>query len=143
MQLRRSALLVRRILVVWALFPALVASADSASTASDASASILSDADKALSAFHTFTQTWMEKLRGTSALQTVAASSEGPELKRFSTTYSEEVKPTGSADNPFVGILHYTEELYRCSDVAGADCTMVDSTPVTEIFRYQNGAWVY
>jgi hypothetical protein len=88
------------------------------------------------SAFDSFTQNWMEKLRG-SALHT------GSTVKRFSTTHTEEVKPTGSLSNPYVGILHYTEESYNCSDAAHKNCTLVDSTRVTEIFRYQNGKWVY
>jgi len=97
---------------------------------------------QARAAFDTFTQTWMDKLRGSSALRTVSTSS-GSTIKRFSTTHTEEVKPTGSASNPFVGVLHYTEESYNCSDSAQRNCTLVDSTPVTEIFRYQNGKWVY
>jgi len=98
---------------------------------------------QARSAFDSFTQNWMDKLRGSSALQTVSASSGGRTVKRFSTTHTEEVKPTGSPTNPYVGILHYTEESYSCSDAAQKNCTLVDSTPVTEIFRYQNGHWVY
>jgi hypothetical protein len=88
------------------------------------------------SAFDSFTQNWMEELRG-SALHT------GRTVKRFSTTHTEEVKPTGSVSNPYVGILHYTEESYNCSDAAQRNCTLVESTPVTEIFRFQNGKWVY
>jgi hypothetical protein len=88
------------------------------------------------SAFDSFAQNWMEKLRG-SALHT------GSTVKRFSTTHTEEVKPTGSVSNPYVGILHYTEESYNCSDVAHKNCTLVESTPVTEIFRYENGKWLY
>ena len=87
------------------------------------------------SAFDSFAQNWMEKLRG-SALHT------GSTVKRFSTTHTEEVKPTDSVSNPYVGILHYTEESYNCSDAAHKNCTLVESTPVTEIFRYQNGKWL-
>jgi hypothetical protein len=97
---------------------------------------------QARSAFDAFTQTWMDKLRSSSAVRTVSTSS-GSTVKRFSTTHTEEVKPTGSASNPYVGVLHYTEESYNCSDAAQKNCTLVDSTPVTEIFRYQNGKWVY
>ena len=97
---------------------------------------------QARSAFDAFTQTWMDKLRSSSAVRTVSTSS-GSTVKRYSTTHTEEVKPTGSASNPYVGVLHYTEESYNCSDAAQKNCTLVDSTPVTEIFRYQNGKWVY
>jgi hypothetical protein len=97
---------------------------------------------QARAAFDSFTQTWMDKLRSSSAIRTVSTSS-GSTVKRFSATHTEEVKPTGSASNPFVGVLHYTEESYHCSDAAQRNCTLIDSTPVTEIFRYQNGKWVY
>lgn len=85
----------------------------------------------------------MNELRGASAHQTVAVSSGGYAVKRFSMTHTDEVKATGTATNPYVGILHYTEDLYECADAAETDCTIVDRTPVTEIFRYQNGAWIY
>ena len=97
---------------------------------------------QARSAFDAFSQSWMDKLRSSSAVRTVSTSS-GSTVKRYSTTHTEEVKPTGSASNPFVGVLHYTEESYNCSDAAQRNCTLVESTPVTEIFRYQNGKWVY
>ena len=97
---------------------------------------------QARSAFDAFSQSWMDKLRSSSAVRTVSTSS-GSTVKRFSTTHTEEVKPTGSASNPYVGVLHYTEESYNCSDAAQRNCTLVESTPVTEIFRYQNGKWVY
>jgi hypothetical protein len=84
----------------------------------------------------------MEKLRGSSALRTVSTGS-GSTVKRFSANHTEEVKPTGSPSNPYVGVLHYTEESYSCSDAAQRNCTLVESTPVTEIFRFQNGKWVY
>ena len=97
---------------------------------------------QARSAFDAFTQTWMDKLRSSSAVRTVSTSS-GSTVKRYSTTHTEEVKPTGSASNPYVGVLHYTEESYNCSDAAQRNCTLVESMPVTEIFRFQNGKWVY
>ena len=97
---------------------------------------------QARSAFDAFSQSWMDKLRSSSAVRTVSTSS-GSTVKRYSTTHTEEVKPTGSASNPYVGVLHYTEESYNCSDAAQRNCTLADSTPVTEIFRFQNGKWVY
>jgi hypothetical protein len=152
MQGQQWGLLARNFLMVAAMLPTLAASADSARALEDAVTSSISvptahsasaDPNQALSAFRVFTQTWMDGLRGTSALQTVAASSGGRILKRFSTAQTVEVKATDSATNPYVGILHYTEERYQCPDAADEDCTLVDSTPVTEIFRYQNGAWIY
>ena len=142
------------ILMVASMFSSFVAAADSASPVDNSAATETSisgsspsaanpEPNQALSAFRIFTETWMEKLRGASMLQPVAASSQGRALKRFSVTHTEEVKPTGSTTNPYIGILHYTEDLYQCADSTETSCTIVDSTPVTEIFRYQNGAWIY
>ena len=52
-----------------------------------------------------------------------------------------ELRPTGSAGAPFVGILHYTEHNIRCT---GANaCKRAGTSHVSEIFRYQNGKWIY
>ena len=151
MRVRRSAFLASSMVTAWVMLLAPGAQADDTARASrsptTASASVQSatsaDVDQALSRFRAFTETWMDKLRGASALRTAAAGSGARDFKRFSAEYSQEMKPTGSAFNPYVGILHYTEEFYRCTGPAEETCTMVESTPVTEIFRYQRGAWVY
>lgn len=150
MQARQRAPLALSFFMAAVMFPALVASADSAgrldSTAEVASSVPINstpDSNHALSVFHIFTETWMNELRDANALRTVAASSGVRAVKRVSMTHTDEVKATNSAVNPYVGILHYTEELYECADAAETNCTIIESTPVTEIFRYQNGAWIY
>jgi hypothetical protein len=57
--------------------------------------------------------------------------------------FRTELRPTGEPSAPFVGLLHYTEHVYSCRDLRGGPCTLADSTPVTEIFRYRNGRWAY
>ncbi len=57
--------------------------------------------------------------------------------------FRTELRPTGQAAAPFVGLLHYTEHVYSCRDLAGGSCTIASTVPVTEIFRYQRGAWTY
>jgi hypothetical protein len=54
-----------------------------------------------------------------------------------------ELKPTGHSQAPYVGILRYRESLYQCPDKSTAQCTVAETTPVTEIFRFQDGRWVY
>ena len=44
---------------------------------------------------------------------------------------------------PFVGLLRYGEQLFSCSDTGATRCGVAHTTPVTEIFRFQNGRWVY
>ena len=54
--------------------------------------------------------------------------------------YRMELKPTGHAAAPYVGILRYQQ--LRCADAART-CKVAGRSPVTEIFRFQNGRWVY
>ena len=61
----------------------------------------------------------------------------------YGTDFSTELKPTGHPQAPFVGILRYTEHLYTCADTEATRCSVATTTPVTEIFRFQNGRWVY
>ena len=53
-----------------------------------------------------------------------------------------EVRPTGRASAPYVGILRYTEVTYVCAQ-GGGSCRAARRTPITEIFRFQNGKWIY
>ncbi len=57
--------------------------------------------------------------------------------------FRTEMRPTGQAAAPYVGLLHYTEHVYSCRDMKGGSCTVASSVPVTEIFRYQRGRWSY
>ena len=51
-----------------------------------------------------------------------------------------ELRATGRPDAPYVALLRYTETIFECE---GRDCTATASLPVTEMFRYEEGAWVY
>jgi hypothetical protein len=33
--------------------------------------------------------------------------------------------------------------MYTCSDAKATRCSVASTTPVTEIFRFQDGRWVY
>jgi hypothetical protein len=57
--------------------------------------------------------------------------------------FRTELRPTGQAVAPFVGLLHSTEHVYSCRDLEGGSCTVASTVPVTEIFRYQRGSWTY
>lgn len=57
--------------------------------------------------------------------------------------FRTELRPTGHPSSPYVGLLHYTEHVYTCSDVKGSDCHVTSSQPQTEVFRYRDGAWGY
>ncbi len=61
----------------------------------------------------------------------------------FGENFTVELRPTGHPSSPFVGILRYEEQVYSCNDVDASNCSVASSLPVTEIFRYQGGRWVY
>ena len=71
------------------------------------------------------------------------AGSKWVTYRGYSDDFKLELKPTGSAEVPFVGILRYTERVYQCPSVAMRGCTVASVIPVTEIFRYQDGRWIY
>ena len=80
--------------------------------------------------FRAFARSWIEKLRRTDA--------GGMTRRRIPDALELELRPTGSKTAPYVGILRYCAETVRC-----AACASSKSTAVTEIFRYQDGVWVY
>ena len=55
--------------------------------------------------------------------------------------FETDLEPTGVREVPYVGALHYTELVFSCEDVDAKNCVEVASRPVTEIFRYRDGAW--
>ena len=57
--------------------------------------------------------------------------------------FAIQMRPTGDAASPFVGILSYTENVYVCRGPTRDDCELVESSPITEIFPFRNGRWQY
>jgi hypothetical protein len=57
--------------------------------------------------------------------------------------YETEVKPTGSARAPYVGILRYHENVYTCLRDDAQRCTVTSTVPVSEIFSFRDGHWTY
>jgi hypothetical protein len=58
------------------------------------------------------------------------------------------VKKTESADTPYVGILTYYEKTLRCTGKTKEEAlqgpfNQVDTSQVSEIFRFTKGKWVY
>jgi hypothetical protein len=57
--------------------------------------------------------------------------------------FETQLQATGRPGTPYVGVLHYTENVYTCSDLRATDCRVVFALPVTEVFRLRDGRWVY
>ncbi len=117
--------------------------------ASQAPASTPSKAEsRAQRSFDQFAKRWMGKMATVERDSRRApdkAGATGPAVKYtgYSPEFTTELKPTGYAQVPWVGVLHYTERLYRCADASLGQCSIASVIPVTEIFRFQNGKWVY
>ena len=95
-------------------------------------------AAKAEVAFQSFASEWMQKMEAAEAHEKKKAA--GGAYRGYGEDFKIELKPTGSASAPYVGLLRYQE--HQCA--AGGDtCKVVSTTAVTEIFRYQGGRWVY
>ncbi len=101
----------------------------------------------AKAAFTKFAESWMDKVQRMAAEQkpTVSpgASSTVVTYRDYTDEFSMELRPTGHAKAPYVGILRYNEQIFSCRNIETNDCSLSSQIPVTEIFRYQEGRWVY
>ena len=121
-----------------------------APTIADEVAAIPNSADeRARTSFSDFARSWMVKMR-----ENEAQNRENPTVqpgpnenivtyRGFDDGFTVELRPTGHPTSPFVGILRYNEQVYSCNGVDASKCSVASSLPVTEIFRYQGGRWVY
>ncbi len=110
--------------------------------------------EAALATFDTFTLEWMQKLIQTENFhKSQAQVVESPD--GFAVEYIGyipdrhiNVKKTNSSDTPYVGILTYLEKKLRCAGKTKEDALkgpfeQVETSPVSEIFRFTKGKWVY
>lgn len=91
--------------------------------------------------FERFALAWMEETRRLSAADPDAPGS-GGSADPPANPYSIEIRATGDATVPYLGLLRYVEVQQACAAVAKAPCRRT-STAVTEIFRFEGGRWVY
>lgn len=85
---------------------------------------------------------WVERsFKGFAADWLRVAAREGGRENRIGKGWEFEVRPTRSQQAPWVGILRYSEEHWSCRK--GKKCRLEDRDIVSEIFRFQDGRWVY
>jgi hypothetical protein len=102
---------------------------------------------RAESSFAFFASGWMQKVHARGEREqsrpTLRPGAASPIVtyRDASDAYEIELRPTGRSTSPYVGVLRYTEHVYRCDDLEGTTCEVASSTPVTEIFRYRGGSW--
>jgi hypothetical protein len=104
---------------------------------------------RTLRSFKSFASTWMDKMervetRNRTSPQIGPSGARNPvTYKGYGGDFKIEIKQTGYAKAPFVGVLRYTEQLFTCTDKRATRCRIASTVPVTEIFRFQDGRWVY
>jgi hypothetical protein len=103
----------------------------------------------AQSAFERHAKSWMADLERSEAenrrkAPVYSVASEAViRFDGYGDDYEIQVKPTKSAQTPFVGILRYKEHTYTCLRDDETRCTVTRSVPVSEIFSFRNGRWTY
>jgi hypothetical protein len=102
----------------------------------DAKPTIGGDAETTTS-FEQFSREWIDKMKA------VAAARFDAQQRRLRETYEMELRPTGSARAPYVGVLSYCEISLQCASSPATGCKPTSSTVVKEVFRYEAGKWVY
>jgi hypothetical protein len=104
---------------------------------------------RTLRSFKSFASGWMDKMKRvetrnqTSPQIRLHGSRNVSSYKGYGSDFKIEIKPTGYAKAPFVGVLRYTERVFDCADERATRCQIASTIPVTEIFRFQDGRWVY
>ena len=104
---------------------------------------------KAEHSFDQFAQRWIQKMETVEQgkRRQARASRTGRkgkvQYRAYPGAFKTRLRPTGYARAPFVGVLEYAEELMVCEPGRSGTCRAAGRTPVTEVFRYQNGRWVY
>jgi hypothetical protein len=110
-------------------------------------AGIAPENERAQVSFTKFAETWMDKVQRMAAEQKPTirpgAASAMVTYRDYGDDFTVELRPTGHATAPYVGILRYHEQIFSCKDISADDCSLSSQIPVTEIFRYQGGRWVY
>lgn len=107
------------------------------------------DQTKASAALDAFASEWMQKMERVEndnrRKPTVVRGAAAPVVsyRGYTNDFKVEIRPTGYPAAPFVGLIRYGEQLFKCSDQGATRCGVEHTTPVTEIFRFQNGRWVY
>jgi hypothetical protein len=124
----------------------VVAFAGAPALADDPAAIAPADA-RAKASFTKFAQSWMDKVKRMADEQKPSvqpgAANTMVTYRDYGDDFTVELRPTGHATAPYVGILRYREQIFSCKDLAANDCSLSSEIPVTEIFRYQGGRWVY
>ncbi len=115
------------------------------------------DDSAALKSLETFSQGWMAKLCEISRKngESIDKMEVAPDKEGYTANYTSYgpncqvvVKKTDSKAAPYVGLISYPEKRIvkkgrTLKEVTDDPGKVESETPVTEIFRFQNGHWIY
>jgi hypothetical protein len=124
-------------------------SIDTGSLAESAAAVPPAGPEHARASFDRFAASWMEKLQRQEVRNRRRPTLEGDgaegvvSYRGYAREFRTELKVTGNAAAPFVGLLRYVEYVYRCNGAEAGTCRVATAIPITEIFRFRNGRWIY
>jgi len=98
--------------------------------------------------FEHFAAEWMDEGRRLSLVEPPAPAMPASEVRDdggesgSEPGWSTEVRITRDATVPYLGLLRYVEERRTCAESRPSSCERT-VTAVTEIFRFEDGHWVY
>ena len=107
------------------------------------------DSQAAEASLGTFASQWMDRMQRVEddnrKTPEMVSEPGGPkhQYRGYSDDFKIEIRPTGYPGAPFVGLIRYGEQLIECADRGATRCGVKKTQRVTEIFRFQNGRWVY
>lgn len=128
------------------LLPALLVSAPALAGPPAALAPAGPEFVRAETSFDRFARQWMQKMERAEAGNRAQARPKRNgrvEFRGYGGALKTRLRATGHSDTPYVGVLEYAEEQLSCEGARAGRCKVSQTTPVTEIFRYQNGRWIY
>jgi hypothetical protein len=139
----------RALRLACALGAPLVLAAPGLAQAAGPAAVQSTDHERASDSLDAFASQWMnrmERVEDDNRRQPkVTRGPAAPEVsyRGYTNDFRVEIRPTGYPAAPFVGLIRYGEQLFTCADQGATRCGVAHTTPVTEIFRFQDGRWVY
>jgi hypothetical protein len=116
-----------------------------AAKAAKAAPKTATDEPSVKASFDAFASEWMDRMQRLEDdnRRSPKPNGQGLGYRGYADDFRVELKPTGYERAPYVGVLRYEEYEYACSDPSATRCSVVSRMPVTELFRYQDGRWVY
>ena len=93
---------------------------------------------KVEASFRAFARTWLERMRRAGAAENAPGG-----RRQIRDEFETELRPTRSTLVPWVGVLHYCEQMLRCTGASGASCQVTKTTAVAELFPFRAGEWRY